>query len=74
MLAFCDFALCERIALTFLDFCEIEYGLARGLFKGLAYRIVLIATTFFLVNKFKDGLAPMMFPAKMEKKPETTTH
>ena len=49
--------------------------MARGLFKGLAYRIVLIATTFFLVNKFKDGLAPIMFPAKMDKESEaSTTH
>lgn len=28
-----------------------EYGVAHGLFKGLAWRITLIATTFFLVNK-----------------------
>lgn len=39
-----------------------EYGMAKGLFKGLSFRIVLIATTFFLVNKFKEQLVPAMFP------------
>ena len=39
-----------------------EYGVAQGLFKGLSWRIGLIATTFFLVNKFKEVLAPMVFP------------
>jgi solute carrier family 25 (mitochondrial carnitine/acylcarnitine transporter), member 20/29 len=39
-----------------------EYGVAKGLFKGLGFRIVLIATTFFLVNKFKEQLVPVMFP------------
>ena len=33
-----------------------------GLFKGLSWRIGLIATTFFLVNKIKQNLAPVMFP------------
>uniref|UniRef100_A0A7S1XNY2 Mitochondrial carrier protein n=1 Tax=Phaeomonas parva TaxID=124430 RepID=A0A7S1XNY2_9STRA len=37
------------------------HGVA-GVFKGLGWRISLIATTFFLVNKFKEGLAPVMFP------------
>jgi solute carrier family 25 (mitochondrial carnitine/acylcarnitine transporter), member 20/29 len=48
-----------------------EYGVARGLFKGLAFRITLIATTFFLVNNFKSALFPVMFPhavGKDEKK------
>jgi hypothetical protein len=35
--------------------------------------IVLIVTTFFLVNKFKDRLAPIMFPAKMDKDSEAST-
>lgn len=39
-----------------------EYGAAQGLFKGLAWRTVLITTTFFLVNKIKQGVAPLMFP------------
>eukprot|EP00961_Rhodomonas_salina_P200943 2710813-Rhodomonas_salina.1 len=40
----------------------------KGLFKGLSWRIALIATTFFLVNKFKEGLAPVMFPEPTEEK------
>lgn len=43
-----------------------EYGMAKGLFKGLTYRIGLIATTFFLVNKFKVLFAPNMFPSLAE--------
>uniref|UniRef100_A0A7S0YV12 Mitochondrial carrier protein n=1 Tax=Hemiselmis tepida TaxID=464990 RepID=A0A7S0YV12_9CRYP len=43
-----------------------DYGVARGLFKGLAFRIVLIATTFFLVNNFKELLVPNMFPKAVE--------
>ena len=39
-----------------------EYGVVQGLFKGLTFRIGLIATTFFLVNKFKEVLCPHMFP------------
>ena len=39
-----------------------EYGMAQGLFKGLSFRIVLIATTFFLVNNIKEQLLPVMFP------------
>ena len=42
-----------------------EYG-KPGLFKGLAWRITLITTTFFLVNKIKQGLAPVMFPFLLE--------
>lgn len=38
-----------------------ERGVA-GLFKGLNWRIVLIATTFFLVNKFKVVILPIAFP------------
>lgn len=37
-------------------------GIVQGLFKGVAWRIALISTTFFLVNKLKLGLAPIMFP------------
>jgi solute carrier family 25 carnitine/acylcarnitine transporter 20/29 len=44
-----------------------EYGVAKGLFKGLAFRIVLIATTFFLVNNIKDKLAPVMYPHSVKK-------
>ena len=39
-----------------------EYGVRAGLFKGLSWRIGLIATTFFLVNKIKQNLAPVIFP------------
>lgn len=39
-----------------------EHGLVKGLFKGLTWRIGLISTTFFLVNKIKQRLAPLMFP------------
>jgi len=44
-----------------------EYGTARGLFKGLSFRIVLIATTFFLVNTFKEQMLPVMFPHAAKK-------
>ena len=37
-----------------------------GLFKGLQWRIALIATTFFLVNKFKSIIIPVVFPHVME--------
>ena len=33
-----------------------------ALFKGLQWRFGLIATTFFLVNKFKTTLLPVVFP------------
>jgi len=39
-----------------------EFGLAKGLFKGLQWRFTLICTTFFLVNKFKSTIAPVAFP------------
>ena len=39
-----------------------EYGVAQGLFKGLSWRIGLITTTFFLVNKIKQTMAPIVFP------------
>uniref|UniRef100_A0A7S0MZ61 Mitochondrial carrier protein n=1 Tax=Cryptomonas curvata TaxID=233186 RepID=A0A7S0MZ61_9CRYP len=44
-----------------------EYGVARGLFKGLAFRITLIATTFFLVNNFKQLLFPVLYPHAVSK-------
>ena len=40
-----------------------EYGVVQGLFKGLAFRIALISTTFFLINSFKQRVGPMLFPA-----------
>lgn len=40
-----------------------ERGLG-GFFAGLQWRIGLIATTFFLANRFKDALAPIMFSYK----------
>ena len=43
-----------------------EYGVAQGLFKGLMWRIALIATTFFLVNKIKETVAPVIFPLEDE--------
>ena len=47
-----------------------EYGVVQGLFKGLTYRIMLISTTFFLVNSFKQRLLPIMFPHAVDKKPQ----
>lgn len=46
-----------------------EYGVVQGLFKGLSYRIALISTTFFLVNRFKQVVVPLLFPHAIEKKP-----
>lgn len=43
-----------------------EYGVRAGLFKGLAWRIGLITTTFFLVNKIKEQIAPRIFPHLLE--------
>lgn len=43
-----------------------EFGVRSGLFKGLGWRITLITTTFFLVNKFKSELAPRIFPEQIE--------
>ena len=37
-----------------------------GLFKGLAWRVTLITTTFFLVNKLKVAIAPVAFPDKAD--------
>lgn len=47
-----------------------EFGVRAGLFKGLAWRITLITTTFFLVNKFKLVLAPKVFPAAAQAEKE----
>jgi hypothetical protein len=41
-----------------------EFGAGPGLFKGFGWRVSLIATTFFLVNTFKQNLEPVMFPEK----------
>ena len=38
-------------------------GYIKGMFRGLHWRIALISTTFFLVNKLKVVIAPVMFPA-----------
>ena len=43
-------------------FFMIFHSGVAGLFKGLNWRIVLIATTFFLVNKFKGIILPIAFP------------
>jgi len=43
-----------------------EYGVRAGLFKGLSWRIGLITTTFFLVNKIKQKLAPVIFPSLLD--------
>ena len=43
-----------------------EHGVATGLFKGLAFRIALISTTFFLVNHFKGLAVPLLFPHAVE--------
>eukprot|EP00930_Biecheleria_cincta_P096284 TRINITY_DN88154_c0_g1_i1.p1 TRINITY_DN88154_c0_g1~~TRINITY_DN88154_c0_g1_i1.p1 ORF type:complete len:308 (+),score=43.71 TRINITY_DN88154_c0_g1_i1:62-985(+) len=50
-----------------------EYGLVQGLFKGLHFRIGLISTSFFLVNFFKQRLAPMMFPSVARPQPSKLT-
>lgn len=42
-----------------------EYGY-KGLFKGLGWRTALIATTFFLVNRIKGVIAPVIFPHAMD--------
>ena len=47
-----------------------EYGVRAGLFKGLSWRIGLITTTFFLVNKIKQKLAPVIFPFLLEDEEE----
>jgi len=44
-----------------------EYGLRRGLFKGLTWRIVLITSTFFLVNKFK-GVMVYQYEARASRR------
>jgi len=46
---------------TYSRLCSDAGGFT-GLFKGLEWRIGLIATTFFLVNDIKDRLAPRLFP------------
>jgi len=43
-----------------------------GFFAGLHWRIGLIATTFFLANRFKDALAPIMFSYKFPKSDGST--
>mmetsp|Transcript_35817 Transcript_35817/g.71274 ORF Transcript_35817/g.71274 Transcript_35817/m.71274 type:complete len:272 (-) Transcript_35817:87-902(-) len=40
-----------------------KHGVVQGLFQGLGWRIALISSTFFLVNKIKVVIAPIMFPA-----------
>jgi len=55
------------------NYLKDQYGLAAGLFKGLSWRVALITTTFFLVNAFKQQLAPICFPDKakqVKKQPE----
>ena len=47
-----------------------EHGVATGLFKGLAFRIALISTTFFLVNTFKQQTVPLLFPHAVQDEPE----
>jgi solute carrier family 25 carnitine/acylcarnitine transporter 20/29 len=42
-----------------------EHGVAKGLFKGLTWRISLITTTFFLVNSLRQQLAPICFPQQL---------
>jgi len=39
-----------------------QHGIAQGLFRGFGFRIALISTSFFLVNKWKATIAPVMFP------------
>ena len=51
-------------------FSMTSYLGVAGLFKGLNWRIVLIATTFFLVNKFKGIILPIAFPDAVADKKE----
>lgn len=39
-----------------------EYGVAQGFFKGLSFRTGTIATSFFMINAFKQCLEPIFFP------------
>lgn len=38
-----------------------QHGAAQGLFRGFGFRTALIATSFFLVNKWKATIAPIIF-------------
>eukprot|EP00927_Polykrikos_kofoidii_P070362 TRINITY_DN6651_c0_g1_i1.p1 TRINITY_DN6651_c0_g1~~TRINITY_DN6651_c0_g1_i1.p1 ORF type:complete len:268 (-),score=32.80 TRINITY_DN6651_c0_g1_i1:322-1125(-) len=38
-----------------------EFGVRKGLFKALGWRISFAGTTFFLVHKFKEAVAPNLF-------------
>ena len=40
-----------------------QYGVRAGLFKALSWRTSQIICTFFLVNYFKQALAPICFPS-----------
>merc|ERR1711937_714921 len=42
-----------------------ESGVAAGLFRGLVWRIGLISTTFFFVNRFKEDFAMFLFSDKV---------
>lgn len=43
-----------------------EHGMAKGLFKGLSWRIGLVTTTFFLVNSLRQQIAPVCFPGQVK--------
>ena len=47
------------------NICD-EYGVRAGMFKALGWRTLMICTTFFLVNNFKQILAPKVFPHALE--------
>merc|ERR1712167_332127 len=48
----------KSIAATGQVLCQ-EHGVAGGLYKGFGWRLGMIASTFFLVNLFKQSLAPI---------------
>lgn len=43
-----------------------EYGVRAGMFKALGWRTSMICTTFFLVNNFKQIIAPKVWPHVLE--------
>jgi len=42
-----------------------ESGVGPGLFRGLTWRVGLIATTFFFINRFKQDFAVVLFPHRL---------
>lgn len=56
--------ICERRYSTVSETCNVlvrKNGVVNGLFKGLNWRFLQIAAGFFLVNKIKETIAPIVF-------------